>query len=206
MKFGPCEAAVEPVLQANSIQRQKYFGGAFIGNHIHHALQRKTTHAICHCHVEVISQRCPDLLYDALLIADRYNKLMTLYADCRDIFSRSNAVNGGVLEDLQKKIGLFMSACRQEVVARGQGHITPKLHLLEDHVVKSMRRFRVGLGLLGEQGGEGLHAKFNELKTTFNSVVRDLDRLKLVVQQHCLTTLPQQLAKVPSVQRRRRRE
>ena len=62
MKFGPCEAAVEPVLQANNIQRQKYFGWAFIGNHIHHALQRKATHAISHCHVEVISQRCPDLL------------------------------------------------------------------------------------------------------------------------------------------------
>ena len=60
--------------------------------------------------------------------------------------------------------------------------------------------------MLGEQGGERLHAKFNEQKTTFNSVVRDLDRIKLVAQQHCLTTLPQQLAKVPSVQRQRRRE
>ena len=65
-----------------------------------------------------------------------------------------------------------MHVCRRELVARGQRHITPYLHLLENHVVKSIRRFRVGLGMLGEQGGERLHAKLNELKTTFNSVVR----------------------------------
>ena len=92
------------MLQANNIQPQKYYGRAFIGNHIHHTLeiQRQTTHAISHCQVEVISLRCSDLLHDALSIADRYNKLMTLYADCR-AFSRSNAVNEDILEGLQKK-------------------------------------------------------------------------------------------------------
>ena len=50
-----------------------------------------------------------------------------------------------------------MTTVRHEVVDRRRGNITPKLHLLESHVVSSMRRFRVGLGLLGEQGREGLH-------------------------------------------------
>ena len=60
-----------------------------------------------------------------------------------------------------------------------------------------MRRFGVGLGMLGEQNGEGIHAEFDLLSSTFRSVVLELDRLEMIVKQHCLTTLPQQIAKVP---------
>ena len=52
-----------------------------------------------------------------------------------------------------------------------------------------------------EQGGESIHAEFNNLKNTFSSVVRDTDRMKMVVKQHCLSTLPRELAKVPAVKR-----
>ena len=199
MKYGPCESAVEPVLQQNNIRRQKYFGGAFIGNHVHRALQRQTTHAITRSHVQIVVYRCPDLLPKALLVADRYNKLMTLYADCREIFSRSDAVSPQ--NDLEQKIVLFMAsaAARSEIVCRSLGNITPKLHLFEGHVVASMKRFDVGLGLLGEQGRESIHAQFNSLSRTFNSAVHELNRLTMVMRQHCWTTLPQQVAKVPLV-------
>ena len=203
IKYGPCESTVEPVLQRNNIQRQKYFGGAFIGNHIHHALQPQVTHQISTVHV---LSRCPALLPEALTVAERYDKVMTLYADCRNIFSSSHPIDASTLRILEENIKCFMSTARTEVVQRSRGHITPKLHLLERHVVPSMRRFGVGLGLLGEQGGEGIHAEFNTLSRTFDSVVRELDRLKMIIQQHCLTTLPQELAKVPSVLRRKPRK
>ena len=35
--------------------------------------------------------------------------------------------------------------------------------LLEEHVINQMRYFDSGLGLLGEQGGEVIHAKFDFL-------------------------------------------
>lgn len=204
VKYGPCESEVDPVLQKHNIQRQKYFGGAFTGNHVHHALQRKTTHAISHCFVPVVGSRCALLLPDALLVAERYDKLMTQYADCRQIFSRSDAVDNKTLDDLDGKVQAFMATARREVVERSRGNITPKLHLLERHVVSSMRRFSVGLGLLGEQGGESIHAEFNSLKNTFSSVVRETDRMKMVVKQHCLSTLPRELAKVPTVKTSKR--
>lgn len=205
VKHGPCESTVDPVLQRYNIKRQKYFGGAFVGNHVHHALQRNVTHELCHAHVAIISDRYPDLLPAALTIAERYSKLMTQYADCRAIFSSSAKVDGVKLADLGGKIEAFMVTARAEIVGRSLGHITPKLHLLERHVVTSIRRFGVGLGMLGEQGGESIHAEFNDLSTTFAHVVRDLDRLHMVVKQHCLSTLPQQLAKTPAVQRRQRK-
>ena len=44
-----------------------------------------------------------------------------------------------------------------------EGHITPKLHLLESHTVPSARRFSVGLGLLAEHASKSIHACFNFL-------------------------------------------
>ena len=41
--------------------------------------------------------------------------------------------------------------------------ITPKLHLLEDHILEFMRKWRVGFGLLGEQGAESIHTVYNQL-------------------------------------------
>ena len=40
----------------------------------------------------------------------------------------------------------------------------PKLHMLEEHVAPFIRQWRVGLGMLGEQGVEGIHARFNTLE------------------------------------------
>ena len=34
---------------------------------------------------------------------------------------------------------------------------TPKLHILEDHMVNLLLNWRVGCGLLGEQGAESIH-------------------------------------------------
>ena len=85
------------------------------------------------------------------------------------------------------------------------GQHYPKLHVVERHVVPAIRRYGVGLGLLGEQGGESLHAEFNGLSTAFSGVVCKVDRLAMTVKQHSLTTFPQQLAKIPQPQRRRRR-
>ena len=202
VKLGPCESSVEPVLQRHNIQRQKYFGGAFIGNHIHHALQHQVTHAIAYSHVQVVQNRCPALLNAALTVTERYDKAMTQYADCSEIFSSAEAVNPSILHDLEGKIKEFMFTAREEIVRRDRGRVTPKLHMLEAHVLDSMGRFGVGLGMLGEQGGESLHAEFNLLTNTFRSVVREIDRLAMIVKQHCLTTLPQQLAKDPAVARR----
>ena len=42
--------------------------------------------------------------------------------------------------------------------------ITPKLHLLEDHVVPWFERWGAGLALMGEQGGEGVHAHLNKIR------------------------------------------
>jgi hypothetical protein len=41
--------------------------------------------------------------------------------------------------------------------------ITPKMHLLEAHVIQVIQKWGLGIGVYGEQGGESLHAEFNNL-------------------------------------------
>ena len=40
--------------------------------------------------------------------------------------------------------------------------ITPKLHIIEDHMVDFLRQWRLGRGFLGDQGAELIHKTFNE--------------------------------------------
>ena len=56
--------------------------------------------------------------------------------------------------------------------------VTPKMHMLEEHVVPWVKKWRVGFGLLGEQGAESIHAYFNSLKRTYCGIPDSLQRLK----------------------------
>ena len=199
IKNGPCESSLEPVLQKHGIQRQSYHGGAFVGNHVHKALSPTVVSELTSAPVAVIAARCPGppLAGEVDAIKCRYNDLMTQYAQCSASFSVSTEVNDEDLTLLDGRIQTFMSTARREVVDRRRGNVTPKLHLLEDHLLPCMRRFGVGLGLLGEKGGEGIHHDFNILGSTFSSIRDDLQRLKTIVSQHCVATLPQHKSHIP---------
>ena len=47
---------------------------------------------------------------------------------------------------------------------------TVKMHLLEDHMVDWMSAHQAGCGLMGEQGAESIHAKFNSLARTYSGI------------------------------------
>ena len=197
IRNGPCERSVEPVLQRHGIQRQSYHGGAFVGNHVRKALTQPVIHELTSAPKVVVAERCPALASIADDIADRHSSLMSQYASCSELFNRSSAVTDEDLEVMEGRITTFMATARREVIARGLGNVTPKLHLVEDYVVACMRKFRVGLGLLGKKGGEGIHHELNILSSTFSSIRDDLQRLKTTVHHHCVATLPQQLPHIP---------
>ena len=92
---------------------------------------------------------------------------------------------------LESNIVDFMRLCRSELVERKLANITLKLHLLESHTLESARRFKVGLGFLGEQGSESIHARFNILARDYNAITNKLDCLKAMAQQYLVSTLPQ---------------
>ena len=59
-----------------------------------------------------------------------------------------------------------------------EASITRKLHIFEDHVVLFIRQCRVGLGVMGEQGAESIHNRFNVLERTYSNMPNKVNRLK----------------------------
>lgn len=80
--------------------------------------------------------------------------------------------------------------------------ITPKLHMLEDHIVPFLQEFHVGLGFLGEQGAESIHARFNKFRQDYRVMPNRAAQLKSIMNAHLLQVCPDNLAKVPVVQKR----
>ena len=46
-------------------------------------------------------------------------------------------------------------------------NVLPKMHLLEDHLVPWMKRWKMGAGLLGEHGAESIHAHITGVARAF---------------------------------------
>ena len=58
------------------------------------------------------------------------------------------------------------------------------------------RRKHVGFGLLGEQGAESIHARFNTLLRTYHSVPDKVQQLVLIVKEHLLSVAPQNVTAI----------
>ena len=83
--------------------------------------------------------------------------------------------------------------------------ITPKLHILEDHVVPFLRRWKAGFGFFGEQGIKSLHAAFNKIACSYSAITNRVKRLKSIVREHHMQISSALKAQEPPVKRRKRR-
>ena len=83
--------------------------------------------------------------------------------------------------------------------------IFPKMHIMEEHAVSWMRRWRVGAGLMGEQGAESVHAHFMKLERIHHGIASDVDRLKYipVVKEHLLEAEPSLTCLRPPIKKRK---
>ena len=75
-------------------------------------------------------------------------------------------------------------------------NFTPKFHLLFKHVLTFTHKRCLGLGVMGEQEGEQLHAQFNKLhrrlirvKNT-KGVPPELALLRAVMEEHLIQVYP----------------
>ena len=83
--------------------------------------------------------------------------------------------------------------------------VTPKMHILESHVVPFLRRWHFGFGVLGDQGIESIHPYFNALACTYNSVRLPEQKLLLMLKEHMLHVAPINVAARPDVKHCRKK-
>ena len=83
-----------------------------------------------------------------------------MYSKIHKLISHAHPVNGQQLTVIQDHIDEYLAYYRG--ILPGV-RIIIKQHLLEDHAVPWMRKWGFGLGIRGEQGGESIHAQFDEI-------------------------------------------
>ena len=60
----------------------------------------------------------------------------------------------------------------------------PKQHSLEHHCSAWVQTWGFGMSLMGEQGGEQLHATINALQRRASGIKKERDQLKFLMKHH----------------------
>ena len=77
------------------------------------------------------------------------------------------------------------------------------MHMLEEHVVLWLQEWKVGFGLMGEQGAESIHAYFNSLGRTYCTMPERVKRLKQMMVEHILHVNPDNITARPKIKKRK---
>ncbi|XP_033096613.1 uncharacterized protein LOC117100889 [Anneissia japonica] len=204
---GPIVNALDEFLQRNKIQRQQYHGKAFNGNHVHKALQVPVIHDLFKVPKEVVKSKIEDkigigkmrLVATKLKKLEEIKDLFLLYGEVHNSMNHCNFMNDAEIYHLATYIKKFMVSYRTTGMS-----VTPKLHMLEQHVIEQVKKWHFGLGLLGEQGGEAIHAVFNK-RRRFVSGMPDKAKQNLsIMRAHFTTTIPVIQNEVVQPKRRKR--
>ena len=79
----------------------------------------------------------------------------------------------------------------------------PKMHLLECHIIPWLKEHRVGLGLMGEQGAESIHASINSIKKAYSNIPDKVSRLECILREHHRQVCPTLTMQQPIVKKRK---
>ena len=133
------------------MKRQAYHSGSFIGNHCNKYLKTEVYSDIFNGIVsktrEITSQ--PEILDKANTIATTFHKLFSMFSGIHKLTAHSTFITEDEILLIDRSIRKFCSYFREKFP---EVRFTLKLHLLEDHAIDNIKKFRFGMGLLGEQG------------------------------------------------------
>ena len=200
--MGPVANHIENVLQKHNIQRQKYHGKSFIGNDCHKYLSTSVYSDVC----GNIASKCaaltddPNVRRHANSVAQKFRKLWQLFAAIHTKISHAHLIQDDEIPLIHQAITQYFLYFREQFP---NVRITTKQHLLEDHALDWIIRYRFGFGLFGEQGMESIHHKIRLLADNHHGITNPLQRLKATIEEHHLHTIPEIKAQVPPVKKRK---
>ena len=113
--------------------------------------------------------------------------LFKKYGVCHRAFNSAAALSVNDTDELEANIESFMIFLRSKFPDIRR---SPKLHILEDHVVPFIRRCGLGPGFYGEQGGESIHKTINAMKHNYSNIKNACERLKYVMCNHLAAANP----------------
>ena len=148
---GPFCLELESMLIKHKIERQKYHSRSFVGNDCNKYTKTEVYTDICDIIVvKAVSLNAPPhILLKAKSLSRKYKVLMSKFSEIHKQISHSHFLSDRDIQRVQMSITSYCDYFREKFPAV---RFTPKMHLLEDHAVKNLMRFRYGMSLFGEQG------------------------------------------------------
>ncbi|KAL5470750.1 hypothetical protein EMCRGX_G028763 [Ephydatia muelleri] len=166
IKDGPFVKELDSALQSIGVHRQQYFGGAFVGNHVHKTLKLSNIQTLCKSLVQTAQKRLPHCVAELQQRTDILVNTFCMFASCHNIYDQ-NFIDEAQTFALEQAIEQFMAYFRKSFP---EATVPIKMHILEDHATTWANSTHVGFGLLGEQGAESIHAKFTRLGLAYTAV------------------------------------
>ena len=200
--IGPCASSLDDLLKSFGVERQAYHGKSLIGNHAHIMLKPKNTKILCSGVSDIVHGKVGDsnIYITAQQDCLKYEKLFNLFNACHILYDSARELSDDDTESLEFAITSFMQYLRLNYP---EASISPKLHLLEDHVVTFVKKWHCGLGFYGEQGRENIHHDFKRIKQRYNNIKDPVDRLSYTMNQHLVSTKPQAQLLRPVIKKRK---
>ncbi|XP_070549699.1 uncharacterized protein [Ptychodera flava] len=197
---GYISRALDECLQALHVKRQAYHGKSFIGNHVDICLKPNNISRITSSIVQCTQKLCPDLLEKANDIRDLFEPLFLKFSICHALYSVARPLSPGEITQFGKSVEAFLQHFRSNFPRET---VTPKMHILEDHVLPWIQMRRLGCGLHGEQGMEGVHSECNRLTATYSRIPDKLEQLQQLMKMHHLSVHPAKACDKPEIKRRK---
>ena len=117
---GPCVQTLDRALGDIGIERQAYYGGTFVGNHVHKCCKVHNYTMVCEKfpiipHLHVLSQDeniihicqsivnktqvlCPPVTDDAVVICDCFITASRLFGRCHNIYSTADSMEDEIIQ------------------------------------------------------------------------------------------------------------
>eukprot|EP00731_Ephydatia_muelleri_P029391 Em0020g1035a len=195
LEEGPCIKGIESCLTSFGVCRQRYYGGIFVGNHVHKILKPANVDTLCSCVLKA-TENVPELKLEAVAV---HRTILMQFSECHVLYD-STVLTQDDIQHLGQAIKNFFCSFDRDFkgIAR-----TLKMHILEDHMLEWLSMHQAGCGLMGEQGAESIHAKFNSSLRTYSGIKDPVAKLKCILQDHYLSISPHMTSAVPPPKKRK---
>jgi hypothetical protein len=139
---------------------------------------------------DVTEQLTPDeeIQDEAKMVVKKFIKLNKYFSKIHKSISGSNVVTEEELQRVDNIIRKYMDFFRYYF---SDTRIILKQHLLENHCINWVRKWKFGFGFHGEQGAESIHRKFNRYESCFGAIESEVNKLKSMMVQHYTGVAPE---------------
>ena len=122
-----------------------------------------------------------EILTKAEISHQKFGQLFDLFSTVDSLLSHDLPVTETSIPKTDKAISDYLKFYRRNFP---EENMLPKQHILGHHCSAWVQTCGFGMSLMGEQGGEQLHATINALKPRAWGTKKERDQLKFVMKKH----------------------